>query len=387
MISGGEISPAIRLMEEKTSPRNDELKAALKRSSEADPYDPALCLEVYSKAKEGILWIAVDAETLGMGEASNVLDADTDVQIAVTESPDGNPAFMAFSDEDELRARCPGAQGLALAARDVLLRARKSDFDGIVINPGSEWTHISPLHLDVILELGETPFETHCRRGTMYCELGAIELGIADLTKAHEIDPTDLVPLFNLMYAYYERGNVEAMHTVLTKVDPAQVGDPIQLRNYLALLYRSGIYKEGLPFAVRLRELDPDNPKALVLCGAISDKLERHQDAIEIFEHALSFDPASPVILTNLGIAYLGDDDLERAKELLTSSRGLDESYALTHYNLACVHARLEEVEEALEALRAAVALDSECLELVVNDEDLDPLRELSEFHEITQTH
>ena len=52
----------------------------------------------------------------------------------------------------------------------------------------------------------------------------------------------------------------------------------------------------------------------------------------------------------------------------------------VVHYNLACTLARLTEVNESLQMLKAAIRLGYDDFGHIETDPDLDPLRDMSEF-------
>ena len=55
----------------------------------------------------------------------------------------------------------------------------------------------------------------------------------------------------------------------------------------------------------------------------------------------------------------------------------------LIHFNLACIHARLDEKENILENLRKAISFDANWKEKAQTDEDFKDLRSDSEFQKL----
>ncbi len=66
---------------------------------------------------------------------------------------------------------------------------------------------------------------------------------------------------------------------------------------------RLGEVEQALPYAQRMVELAPENPKSHVMLGTVLQRLKRHDEAIAAFNQALTLDPNNPDALNGRGTA------------------------------------------------------------------------------------
>jgi hypothetical protein len=59
-----------------------------------------------------------------------------------TSLPSGAEAIVAFTDEESLEARAPGAQNVAMRSLDVLRLVIDGGYDGLIINPAGPWAGV-----------------------------------------------------------------------------------------------------------------------------------------------------------------------------------------------------------------------------------------------------
>ena len=88
-------------------------------------------------------------------------------------------------------------------------------------------------------------------------------------------------------------------------------------------------------------------------------------------------------LLAHLGDVYSRLGRLEKGLEVDQTLVRIRPQEPIFHYNLACSHSRLGNIEPALEALRIAVHLGYDNFEHLRTDEDLDNLKRDGRFHEL----
>src|SRR5262245_15313814 len=111
-------------------PRNDLLDQALRRLAKTQAPDDLLA--VYEAIQSGILWVGY-----ADGAAPGTV-AEEGVRYLATTTPDEQaPAFLAFTDIEELQKRAPGIPGAAIGSDVVLEAGLTEPFEGLVINPES----------------------------------------------------------------------------------------------------------------------------------------------------------------------------------------------------------------------------------------------------------
>lgn len=103
----------------------------------------------------------------------------------------------------------------------------------------------------------------------------------------------------------------------------------------------------------------------------------------EFFEAAVELDPCNIECLSQLGDLYTRQGEFEKGLAIDRRLVGLCPGESTFHYNLACSLALLDRNEEALDALREAIARGYDDREHLERDEDLARLRGLPEFEEL----
>jgi len=85
---------------------------------------------------------------------------------------------------------------------------------------------------------------------------------------------------------------------------------------------------------------------------------ERYQEAIEAYEAARQIDAANPKVLRNLGVLYYESKDLDKAREILMESLGVDFKDAYSHLYMGRIMLDDERIEKAIVHLQRAVHFD-----------------------------
>lgn len=165
-------------------------------------------------------------------------------------------------------------------------------------------------------------------------------------------------------------------------------------QNYLGIVaFTRGDEERALQYFARAMELDPDwarPPNDLAILHRLDGRMD---EALEYIEQAYAIDPDDPVTHYNHGvlldyIAYDLEPGAEQDRVRRAARREyqnvirLDPGIPAAHYNLACSYAREGLADEAMPHLKRAVELDAVFLEEIVDDPDLDPIRDTSPFVE-----
>jgi len=112
--------------------------------------------------------------------------------------------------------------------------------------------------------------------------------------------------------------------------------------------------------------------------------LGRHRLARRVLRDGLRRAPGDPRAWDLLAAAELHLDDPAAAAEAAARALAIEPDYCPARYNLACALARLGRLDEALDALAAAVALDADLAALARDDGDLAALRANPRFAALT---
>lgn len=90
-----------------------------------------------------------------------------------------------------------------------------------------------------------------------------------------------------------------------------------------------------------------------------------------LYRKALIHDPGHVRALNNLGVVYLAQGKRGKAVAALGRAVVLKRDYADPYYNLACLYARTNEIEESLWYLKVAATLDGNVIDWVKKDADM----------------
>lgn len=146
----------------------------------------------------------------------------------------------------------PFADASAEASADTCVEAKDVEFLPQQLAACDQWISLRP----------DDP-EAHLQRGLIYLELGAYDRAIAEMTRAHELDPRDPWPLANrgLARAWKNEGTkAQADFAVVRSVDPS---NPVMLRGEALLMKSTGDLQGAVDGLTQSMKREPDNLWAL----------------------------------------------------------------------------------------------------------------------------
>lgn len=150
-----------------------------------------------------------------------------------------------------------------------------------------------------------------------------------------------------------------------------------------------GYLELDLP-AQALRELErlpanvADWPDAACLRGEAFLALDRYSEAIPWFRKAARASGGNLAIYLGLGWCYKRTGRLDLAIKALERALAIEPEAALVHYNLACYWSLSGNKAQCLRYLGMAILKDPQCLNLIGNEPDFDPVRSDPDFQSLT---
>ncbi|MFN2511907.1 MAG: tetratricopeptide repeat protein [Pyrinomonadaceae bacterium] len=163
----------------------------------------------------------------------------------------------------------------------------------------------------------------------------------------------------------------------LAEIERAHELDPLSLQVNVSLaapFYFSRQYEQAIEQFLRTLEMDQSFWPAHYLLGWVYEERGEFSKAIEEFQRAKKLDD-TPMILAGLGYAYAGAGNLSAAQKVLDELKGLAKKRYVSPYFIAIVHAGRGEKDEALEWLEKASDDRSEMLAWLKVAPELDRLR------------
>lgn len=227
--------------------------------------------------------------------------------------------------------------------------------------------HAAEVSINSVLEMSAKALaldpdlaEAHASRGFALHESARYEDAVAEFERALQLDPN--LYEANFFYALFslDRGDFEKAAKLLER-------------------------------AAELRSDDYLSPLSLVaVCrsrGRHADRMRWARLAVERAERALNLHPesSSPAHRGALALAHLGERD--RAQEWADRALAIDPEDTVAHYNIACMHSILGNVEQAIDLLEKVVPLSSSThLLWFKNDPDLEPVRGHPRYQKLLET-
>ena len=104
-----------------------------------------------------------------------------------------------------------------------------------------------------------------------------------------------------------------------------------------------------------------------------------------LYRKALTLDPGHVRALNNLGVVYLAQGKRGKAVAVLSRAVVLKKDYADPYYNLACLYARTNEIDESLWYLKVAATLDGNVIHWVKKDADMQNVVASPEFKKLME--
>ncbi len=109
--------------------------------------------------------------------------------------------------------------------------------------------------------------------------------------------------------------------------------------------------------------------------------------AVVEFEKALTLQPEFPEALNNLALAYIGANQHDKALATFKKLIALQPDDASTCYNIAILYAMQNKVDEAIAWLKKAIDNGYDNWELIINDTDLENIRNSAAYKALVKGH
>lgn len=181
--------------------------------------------------------------------------------------------------------------------------------------------------------------------------------------RALELDPEKPGLHWLLIKIHSLRGDVDAAIAVgkeaLPKIKDAsdEVGTRLKLAN---LFLSKAAFDEAEKQLQKAMKQEPNNSELWSLLGHCLCRQHKTKESLKAFQRAVEIDPNSPNDLYNIGDAYLGLGQPDKAINPLLQAIRLKDDYRLAHYDLSLAYFSLKKYREAEMSARAALYDDPE---------------------------
>ncbi|QOC23885.1 tetratricopeptide repeat protein [Wenzhouxiangella sp. AB-CW3] len=352
----GDTERALELAQKATEGNGERRHHVWVAQLAAELEDLELALQSYREAREG----APDDVSLALAEAEVLrqLERSEEALVMLEDMPaDGEilytrGLYLAYLDKNDAAK----AEWQRLAAID---------------DPAEPYRHAFLTgRLAEMLELDEEALEWYgrvdggpaqerarLRRGVVKARVGDLPAARALFAEVRQSDDHDMAEQAWLVEAEFLR-KAEDYEEAINVLGQALRETP----NHIEMLYARGlmaVYADDLELAEqdfrRIIQIDGDNAMALNALGyTLTDRTDRHQEALRLIRRALELEPDEPAILDSMGWVYFRLDQPQRALPYLERAfEGEDNPEIAAH--LIEVLWTLDRTDEALELRDRAI--------------------------------
>jgi serine/threonine protein kinase/tetratricopeptide (TPR) repeat protein len=187
------------------------------------------------------------------------------------------------------------------------------------------------------------------------------------------------------LFADYEVSDSEM--AIAMKLDPKLADVPMNW----ALTHRMrGNFREALNLALLAQALRPEDYDIAGRVSSTYDALGRNAEskaarkrALDLVEDRVKLNPDDTRALVLCGVSNAKAGNVARAKEVTERALAMGADDPMIHYNAACTYITLGEIERALDELEMTIRLGYRNVDWLDTDEDLIPVRDLERYKEI----
>lgn len=131
--------------------------------------------------------------------------------------------------------------------------------------------------------------------------------------------------------------------------------------------------------------IDPDNVEVLLKLGYARFHLGDHVDALRVYDRVLDIDVANAEAWNLKGLVHYEQKNYSRALDAAQKSVESNPNYGMGWYNKACFLSLLNQVPEAIEALKRSIEIDIKNARKAVKDRDFVNVRVEKGFRRIIE--
>jgi tetratricopeptide (TPR) repeat protein len=242
-------------------------------------------------------------------------------------------------------------------------------------------------HYYLAIQLKPEYAEAHNNLGGVFLNLGETEKAIKHYMAALQIDPNLVEANNNLGIALMQEGKIEA---AIQQFQKALDLKPDFTKAENNLKRAQAIQKELETEISQLQEFLKNNPNNVELHFQLGNLYFRKGDqrqATKYYKNALQLNRKFVPAINNLALVTAANQEYYKALTIFLDVLKYQPDDAETHYNIACMYARLKRVDESIEWLKKAIDKGYANWENIKRDGDLDNIRDTIAYKELVKDH
>jgi len=240
--------------------------------------------------------------------------------------------------------------------------------------------------------------DVYRRLGNAYLTSGDAPRAIEAYQKALKLNPYYWINHSVLGNAYYQMGEYDKALDEFKQVSVLEPDISEGFEDAGGVLVQEGKYDESIPYFEKAIQIEPDSGTYSNM-GTAYLLTKRYAEASQAFEKAVALNPNDTVLAVNLGDAYRGSGEADKArasyeqaitlgyKELQTNSRD-----AAVMTQMALSYANLGNAQEAQDFIQRSLAQDKDNVNIIYAEAQINallgkPKQALDALHEALEKH
>ncbi len=224
--------------------------------------------------------------------------------------------------------------------------------------------------------------EAHNNLGNALEKQGRIAEAFEHYLQTLRIKPDFVEAHNNLGNALHKQGRFEEAighYLQALQIKPDYAGAHYNIGNALAENNRQD---EAIAHYTKALKIDPEFADAHINIGIVLEEQDKVAEAIEHYQKALSVEPMSPMVLEKLARSFKRLKKYQKALFYYNEILKVLPENPVIYYNIACVYALQNQVENALKWLTKAAANGFDDWNHIKTDIDLEYIRGSSHYKE-----
>ena len=128
--------------------------------------------------------------------------------------------------------------------------------------------------------------------------------------------------------------------------------------------------EEAIEIFEQALRIEPDNVETLMKIGYARFHLDEHAEALKVYDKILEIDVTNPEAWNLKGLVHYEQQNYAKALDSAQKAIESDPTYGMAWYNQACYLSLLNQVPEALEALKRSIEIDVKNARKSIRDKD-----------------
>jgi Tfp pilus assembly protein PilF len=133
------------------------------------------------------------------------------------------------------------------------------------------------------------------------------------------------------------------------------------------------------------KEVSPREAQAIYQEALYAQRNLDMKGAEALYKRTLALDPGHVRAMNNLGVIFMGRKKWEDAIVLFNKAIVRKKDYVDPYYNLSCLYARRNKIDDSLYYMKAAAAIDGSVIEWAKNDADMKNVVASREFKKMME--